>query len=156
VLETLERWGALLWRPRAAIAATPRDRGAFDGLWLGLAYVFGSQMIEVGQALKALSITMDATGAMTLLGAMGRMALPPILLSLVVELLLGKERAYRRGVYLLPLVVTVTAANLSRQLGWSPWFEFAPVFVGATWSLLLVLATRARVEPWGQEEGDAA
>lgn len=147
IRSALERWGAFLLRPRATVAALGRGEGAFDGLWLGLAYVFGSQLIALGQAVKALSITMDASGALTMVGAMGRMVLPPILLSLAVEMVLGRDRAYRRGVFLAPLVLVCTAANLSRQFGYAPWSEFAPAFVGGVWALALVFWTRGQIPP---------
>lgn len=141
----LSRWGGLLLAPRATVARLAPSEGQRDGLWLGLLYVLGCQLISVGQAVKSLVVSANGGTLMILASQLGRILLPPLLLSLAVEFLLGPAKAHRRGIYLLPLVICGTAANLVRQWGYPTNDELTPLLVGAVWAVALVFFTRASV-----------
>ena len=134
-------------RPRSTLAALSPRAGLMDGLWLGIAYVLGSQLVPVGQALKSLTVTMDGSGAMVMLGSMGRIALPPIFTSLALDLVLGNARAYRGGIFMLPLVVVATASNLAVALGWARTDDLGPLVLGFALSVAYGVWARRAVHP---------
>lgn len=150
VRRTLHRWGAFLLRPRATAAALSPREGIFDGLWLGLAYIVGSQLVPLGQIIKTFMVTASSSRLLSAAGGLGRMLLAPIIVILLVELLLGRDKAYRRGIYLLPFVLVTTAANLLRQYGGATFDDMAPIFIGGAASLALVFFTRAQVPAEGE------
>jgi hypothetical protein len=74
--------------------------------------------------------------------------LPPVLLVLVVDTLLGPERNYRRGIFLVPLVLAAAAARLGAQAGIAvPGPSFSPELAGAAATVLLCLWVRGAVPP---------
>jgi hypothetical protein len=141
--------------PRETTASLAPEEGARDGLWLGILYVLGSQLISVGQAAKSLMVTSSNGALMMLASQAGRILLPPLVLSLVVEFLLGPSKAHRRGLFLMPLVICATAANLIRQFGVAHNDELTPLLVGAVWAIGLVFLTRAAI-PSVEGQGEAA
>lgn len=143
----LARWGGLLVAPRHTLRALPAGRvGAWDGVWLTLAYVLGAQLSRLADGVAAVAAMGLINGGLVLLQAVGRSLLPPIMVLFLVETLLGSERAHRRGVFLAPLVFAVVAAKLAAQLG-APLSgpSFVPDLVGAVWSAALAVALRHEV-----------
>ncbi len=163
VLQTLARYGGVLVQPRATLAALSIDEGRWDGVVLGVAYLAGSQLLRLAQGLAGLAATQDFNGLLVLAQALGRGLLPPILVLFIIESLLAPEQNYRRGVYLLPLVVVAALARLLTIVGviggagaalQVP--SYAPEILGAVLCAVLVLRTRSVVpgEPSDESPSD--
>lgn len=130
---TLVRWGGFLLQPRRQAARTPAAAGGHDALWLVLLYAVATQVRPWGRAVASLLATGDGTGWMMLAAAIGRGLLVPIVVLVVAEAILGRDRAHRRAVVLLPLVVV---ASVDRWLGGggSPWpASIAGAVLGLGW-----------------------
>ena len=99
-------------RPQQTVASLPPEEGRRDGWWLGLLYVLGSQMVPAGQAIKSVTVMMNGSAFVTLFSQAGRILLPPILLMLVVEFLVGPSKSYRGALFLLPMIIVVEPARV--------------------------------------------
>lgn len=152
VLRALWRYGGILVQPRPTMAALPPSEGLRDGLWLGLLYVLVTGTYGLLQAVATALATANLGGIVMLLGALGRTMVAPILLLVACETILGRRRAYRRGLFLVPLVV---AASVAHELGLYgidlP--PFAPEIVGSLAGLALVWWVRPEVTPHDASEG---
>jgi len=152
VASALRRYGGVLVAPRHAVAGLRRDEGRHDGLILGLLYAFAVGSYGLIEAMAGLVATRDLGGLMMLASAAGRLALPPVLLVVAAETLLGERRAHRRALALLPLLaVGVIAHEL-------PWLgvkvpAFAPEVLGAVLGLVLVWRIRPAIEPDPEGKG---
>ncbi len=155
--EALDRWGAFLLQPRATLASLAPDAGRHDGWWLGMLYVLGSQLVPLGQALKSASVMMNGSAMLSLASQFGRILLPPMLLILAVEFMLGNARAYRSSLFLLPLVLCGAAANLARHAGVGVIADSTPIFVAGAWALFLAMSSRSAIAPIsGESESEAS
>ena len=165
VVQTLARYGGVLVRPRATLAELSLEEGRWDGVVLGLAYLASSQTLGLARGLAGLVATKDFNGLLVFAQALGRGLLPPILALFIIESLLAPEQNYRRGVYLLPLVLMAALARLLTIAGVIGGAgaalslpAYAPEIAGAILCAVLVLRTRSVVplepseEPPEQEE----
>lgn len=163
VVQTLARYGGVLVRPRATLAELSLEEGRWDGVVLGLAYLASSQLLGLARGLAGLVATQDFNGVLVFGQALGRGLLPPILVLFIIESLLAPEQNYRRGVYLLPLVLLAALARLltiagmigsaGAALSFPP---YAPEIAGAILCAVLVLRTRGVVPPEPSEEEEAS
>ncbi|MCX4239879.1 hypothetical protein [Paraliomyxa miuraensis] len=110
-LRALWRYGGLLVRPRATVAALEADEGRHDGLVLGLLYLFGVGTLELLRGVAAARVTADLGGLLMLASALGRVLVVPIVVLVACETVLGRVRSHRRGLMLVPLLVVVTVAH---------------------------------------------
>lgn len=147
----LWRYGGVLLAPRATVRALRPDEGQRDGLWLGLLYVLAVGTFGLIEAAVTLRATPDLGGLVMLLAAVGRSLVVPILVLVASETILGRRRAYRRGLYLVPLVLI---ASLAHELGVHgvnlP--TFGPAVVGGLAAIALTWWTRREV---AEEEVEA-
>ena len=155
VSRVLERWGSFLVMPQSTVASLPPQDGRHDGFWIGLLYVMGSQLISVGQSIKSVLVIGNLSAVATLGAQLGRILLPPILLLLLIEFMVGPKRSYRSGLFLLPLVVCATAANLMRQMGHPVQSELMPLLLGGVWAMVLVFVSRKEI-PYLEDEAAEA
>lgn len=148
----MPRWGGLLVAPRRTVAALTSGDGRRDGLWLCGLYLAGTELPELIAALAALAAVRDAGGVMMFASVVARVLLVPVLALLVAEMVLGRARAYRRAVVLLPLLLGATALRGLSQFGWDP--PGARIFYDVAFALFgvgLVAWVRRHVPPEGQE-----
>jgi L-lactate permease len=151
-LSLLERWGGYLIRPRAHAATLGVDEGRFDAVGLGLLYAIGTSVYPIVEAFAGLLAVHDLGGLLAFATAFGRVVLPPLLVIVAVETVLGSARSHQRAAGLLPLVIVGTAAHAARQLGWAlPGGAFAPDLVGGLLGLGLAWWIRDAIRP--VEEG---
>jgi hypothetical protein len=150
-MRALVRWGGILVQPRATVRALGTDEGARDGWWLGALYLVGTSAYALAEALATLVAVRNLGGVLAVAMVLGRGLLPPILVLVVAETVLGRARAHRRGLALVPLVVVGAATHAARQLGHA---AIDPVMAAVVAGLLgvgLVWWVRAAVEPLGSE-----
>lgn len=144
----LARYGGILVRPRATVAALAPRVGAWDEWILVVLYVLGSQVERVAEALASLAALGFGSGILVFASGLGRAVLPPILVSVLVDGLLGRPRGHRRGVFLVPLVLVASLARLAEQHGLRlPGPGFLPELAGAIWCAGLALYARSAVPP---------
>lgn len=161
MIETIQRWGGVLVRPRAtfeAVAATPppprAERGwrswirpstGWDGVWLTLLFVLGSQVERVTEALARFLAT---DSVLILLNGLLMAVLAPLLVGLLVEGLVGAQRARYRHLPLVPLVLAATVGNIIRQQGFVwPGPALLPEIVGTLWAASLAVYVRQTIPP---------
>lgn len=142
----LSRYGAILVRPRATVAALEPQVGRWDEWILTATYVFGSQVERVAEGLASVAAVGLGNGILILASMIGRAVLPPILVSVLVDSLLGRERGYRRGVLMVPLILSAASGRLLEQLGVHlPGPSFLPELIGATWCAGLAVYVRSAI-----------
>lgn len=146
MLDAIIRWGGVLVAPRATLRETPRDEGRWDGVMLAIVYVLATQMVRLAEAVSGWMATRDMGGILILLQGLGRGLLPPVLVVLAVETLLGDDRAFRRGIFLAPLVLMGSVAGILRGVGVVlPGPSFLPELVGAAWGVALAVIMREAI-----------
>lgn len=165
LVAALTRLGGILVSPRATIAglgagdAGESVAGARDGVWLTLVYAVTSQSGRLAEGVAALAAMGNVNGGLVLAQAVGRAFLPPVVLLFLVESALGQDRAYRRGLFLVPLVFMGALGRLSSWVG-VPWPgpSFVPDLLGTLWAAGLAFGLRQHVEPEPSEgaEGSSA
>lgn len=146
LLQALRRYGGLLLAPRATVRALRPDEGLRDGLWLGGAYLLAMGTFELLEALVTLRATPDLGGLVMLLAAVGRTLVAPILVLVACETVLGRARAHRRGLYLVPLLLVAGLAHEAGVHGLRLPFYVAPV-IGAVLAIALAWWTKGEVMP---------
>lgn len=158
----LARYGGILLRPRATVAALDPRVGTWDEWILTLLYVLGSQVGRVAEAIASVAAVGLGNGILVLASGVGRAVLPPILVSVLVDSLLGRARGYRRGVFIVPLVLIASLARLGVQAGVRfPGPSYMPELVAAVACAGLALYARSAVpaedagESKGEEDGDS-
>lgn len=152
-LGALARYGGILLRPRSTVAALDPRVGTWDEWILTVLYVLGSQVGRIAQALASVAAVGLGNGILVLASGVGRAVLPPILVSVLVDSLLGRARGYRRGVFIVPLVTIASAARLAAQQGLRlPGPSYLPELVAAVVCAGLALYARSAVPV---EEPDA-
>jgi hypothetical protein len=120
--------------------------GRWDEWVLTAVYVLGSQVERVAQGLASVAAVGLGNGALILASTVGRAVLPPILVSVLVDSLLGRERGYRRGVLIVPLVLIAALGRLLDQFGIHlPGPSFGPELLGAIWCAGLAVRVRSAV-----------
>ncbi len=148
MLAALRRYGGILVRPRATVAALDPQVGSWDEWVLTALFVLGSQAERMAEAVASVAAIGLGNGALILASAAGRAVLPPILVSVLVDALLGRSRGYRRGVVVVPLVLVASAARLASHAGiFMPGPSFMPEAIGAAWCAVLALWIRSAVPP---------
>jgi len=146
----LSRYGGILVQPRATARALRPDEGVRDGLWLGVLYLLAVGTLDVLRGVATARATANFSGVVMLLAAVGRVLVVPIVVLVACEAVLGRARAHRRGLMLVPLLLVVAAAaELAVHGVGLP--KFGPEIVGAALSVALAWWVRAAVAP--QEEG---
>ena len=154
VASALRRYGGVMVAPRQAVARLRRGEGRYDGVILGLLYVFAVGSYDLIEGVAGLVATRDLGGLLMVASAAGRLALPPVLLLVAAETLLGESRAHRRGLALLPLLAVGVVAHELVWLGVkAP--NFAPELLGALGGLLLTWRIRPAVKPDAKPQGAA-
>jgi hypothetical protein len=141
-----------LFRPRATLAALAAEEGRHDEWVLIGAFIAGSQVDRLAEGVASVLAVGLGDGVLVLASVAARAVLPPILVSFLIETVLGRARGHRRALFLVPLVVVATLGRVAGQEGiaW-PGPGFLPELVGAALSLLLAAAARSAVP--GVQEG---
>lgn len=153
----LARYGGILLRPRATVAALDPRVGGWDEWILTGLYVLGSQVGRVAEALASVAALGLGSGVLILASGVGRAVLPPILVSVLVDSLLGRARGYRRGVFIVPLVLVAALARLAAQQGVRlPGPTYMPELVAAVWCAALALFTRSAVPKQAPADAEPA
>lgn len=123
---------------------------------LATLYVLATQMVRLAEGLSGWMATRDMGGILILLQSLGRGLLPPVLVVLAVETLLGDERAFRRGLFLVPLVLMGSVAGILRGMGVVlPGPSFLPELAGAAWGVALAVTLRNQIPADPAEEASA-
>ena len=146
----LARYGGVLLAPRATVAALPEDEGVRDGIWLGLLFIVAVGLRGLVDGAADLAVTRNFSGVLMLLSSVGRGLLVPIVALVLAQTILGKERAHRSGLCLVPVVL---AAAVLRELPTSsllPW-PYAAEGVMVLLAGALALWIRSAVPPHSSE-----
>lgn len=141
LIRALHRYGGMLVHPRATARALRADEGALDGLWLGLLYLLSVGTLDILRGVATARVTANLSGALMLLAAVGRVLVVPIVVLVVCETVLGRARSYRRGLMLVPLLLTVAVAHELAAQGLALG-NYVPEIVGGLLSLGLALWVR--------------
>jgi hypothetical protein len=146
LLRALWRYGGLLGRPRATVAALSPDEGRWDGLVLGLLYFLCVGTLEAMRGVAMARVTADLGGVLMLVSSVGRALVAPIVVLVAGETVLGRARSYRRGLVLLPLVVVAALAHEAAAHGVRvP--SLAPEIVGGVLGVALAWWVRPAIAP---------
>ncbi|MBL9104731.1 MAG: TlpA family protein disulfide reductase [Myxococcales bacterium] len=143
------RLGGVLLAPRAVLRHLPEQTGARDGAHLLALYALAVALPALGRALAGTLALGDPLGLLQ-----GVVPLVPWLVcGLAVEWSLGRARAHRTALCMVPLLLVATLAHLldlggPRLLGPA---DFATALGGAA-SLALALAVRPVIPPAGAAE----
>jgi hypothetical protein len=109
----LARYGGVLLAPRRTVMALPEGEGARDGIWLGLLFVIAVGLRGLVEGAADLAVTRNFSGVLMLVSSLGRGLLVPIIALVLAQTILGRERAHRSGLCLVPVVL---AAAVLREL----------------------------------------
>lgn len=144
MVSALTRWGGVLLRPRATVAALAPDERRLDGLILGTLYVLGSQLLRLAEGMAAFEATRNLGGLLGVAAALGRAVLPAVLLIFLVESLLPPSRRAIASSLLVPLVLLAASARLLLQFGVVvPGPVYLPEVVATVWAAGIALWIRA-------------
>lgn len=144
LVRALRRYGGMVVHPRTTARALRADEGAHDGLWLGLLYLLGMGTLEILRGIATARVTANLSGVLMLLAAVGRVLVVPIVVLVACETVLGRARSHRRGLMLVPLLLTVTVAQELALHGLAL-RAYVPEIVGGLLSLGLALWVRDAV-----------
>jgi hypothetical protein len=155
----LARFGGILIRPRATIAAlraAPAEVGKWDGWLLVGLFVLGGQVERLVESVERFRVFRSV---LLLFNGLAMALLIPVLVWLVIEGLVGPARARFRHLPLAPLVLCATLGNLLRQAGivW-PGPVYLPEMLGGLWGVALAVWIRVHipVEPATDPSGEPA
>lgn len=153
VVSAAKRYGGILVQPRATAAELTDGEGRHDGAILSVLYIVGSHLYPLADATANSLATRDFNGLVLLGSAVARVLVPPVLILMVAEALLGRGRSHRRGLSLVPLVVVTALAHLAKQNGvglGGP--SYLPEIVGGVLGVALAWHIKPAVEPTDEEE----
>ena len=145
-LSFLDRVGGYLIAPRKTLARLEAGEGARDALVLGLLYVLGTSIYPLAEATAGAWAVRNLGGALTVLSALGRALIVPIIATVVIDTVLGRARAHRNAIGLVPLVVLGVGAHALRQSGVDlPGPAYLPDVVGAGLGVALAAWSRSAI-----------
>lgn len=146
----LARFGGALVAPRATVVSLPPQQGRRDGVWLSLLYLGVTSIYPVAEGFANWWATRNLGGILMILSAFGRALILPIVALVASETILGRGRAYRRGLALVPMVLV---ALVLRQLPWRSaiGWPYVPEALG----MLVVVGWTLWVRTSVPEEADA-
>ncbi len=153
----LRRFGGVLVQPAAtieALRASPESVGRWDGWLLVALYVIGSQIERLVETIERFQVFRSV---LLLFNGLALALLIPIMVWLLVEGLVGTQRARFRHLPLAALVLTATIGNLLRQsgIGW-PGPVYLPEIIGALWAAAIAIWIRKEIpaepEPKAEEQ----
>lgn len=146
LMRTLWRFGGILVQPRATARAMKADEGRWDGVWLGALYLLSVGTLEILRGVATARVTGNLSGLLMLVAAVGRVALVPIVVLVACETVLGRDRAHRRGLMLVPLLLAVAVEHELAMHGLGlP--AFVPEVVGGLASVVLAWVVRDSLAP---------
>lgn len=145
LMRALWRYGGILTQPRATAKALRVDEGASDGLWLGGLYLLSVGTYRLMEGLATLLATANLNGLLMFLAALGRVVVVPILVLVACETVLGRDRAYRRGLLLVPMVLISAVAHELAIHGVGI-RAYVPEIIGGLVSVLLAWWVRPQIE----------
>jgi thiol-disulfide isomerase/thioredoxin len=150
------RLGGALVRPRTSARAMASTEGERDALVVGLLFVLGSQSSRLIEGVAALSAMRNVSGLLGLVSAVAWSVIPVLLLSFVVEGILGRGRKRYRGMTMVPLALVAGADRLAGHWGHGlPGPDYAGLLVGALWSIALAFVVRRAVPTDPDEDSPA-
>ncbi len=148
----LDRIGGVLLAPRRAAAALQQGQGARDGVALVVAYLLGTHLVALAEALARALAAGNLGGVAAVLAVLARVVLVPVVLLVLCESLLGRGRDHRRGLALVPFVAVGLLAHTAELLaGWRPPNSYAVPAVGALLSAVLARWMRPAVPVWSED-----
>ncbi|WP_106088615.1 hypothetical protein [Enhygromyxa salina] len=151
---TIVRWGGILIRPRATLAALGPGEGRFDWWLLAALFVLGSQIQHLSETVARYQVFRSFW---LLVNGLAIALLTPLLVGLIVESIVGAARSRYRHLPLVALVLVATLANLLRQQGVViPGPRYLPEILGTVWAAGLGVWIRKRVPPPVDVADDAA
>jgi hypothetical protein len=128
----LQRWGGVLVRPRATLEALGPEDGKHDWWWLAGLFVLGSQIQQLTETVARYQVFRSF---LMLVNGFAIALLTPLLVGMIVESIVGQQRARYRHLPLVALVAVTVVANLLRQQGVElPGPRLAPEIVGTLWA----------------------
>ncbi|MCH9680382.1 MAG: hypothetical protein K0V04_03025 [Deltaproteobacteria bacterium] len=133
-------------QPRATVRELGPDEGARDGLWLGGLYLFALGTLEILRGIATARATANLSGVLMMLASVGRVLVVPIVVLVACETILGRARAHRRGLMLVPLVVVAALGHELAVHGYGL-RAFVPEIVGGLLSIALTWRVRGEIEP---------
>ncbi|MEM7158063.1 MAG: hypothetical protein AAF799_34800 [Myxococcota bacterium] len=145
-MRALWRYGGILTQPRTTARSLQVDEGAADGIWLGGLYLLSVGTYKLMEGLATLLATTNLNGLLMLLAALGRVVVVPILVLVACETVLGRDRAYRRGILLVPMVLVSSLAHELAIHGIAI-RAYVPEIIGGLVSVLLAWWVRPEIEP---------
>lgn len=156
VQRALTRWGGFLICPRREVGRLSPEEGRHDAWWFGGLYLAGAEIDGLARGLASWASLRDLGGAMMFGAALGRSLLIPIVALTLAEVVLGRSRAYRRAVVLVPLLVGTTGVRGLSLLGVpvAPPTWLVPLAAGA-WGMAWIAWIRPIVVPLPAREDEA-
>ncbi|MBL4683615.1 MAG: hypothetical protein JKY37_03410 [Nannocystaceae bacterium] len=147
----LRRFGGVITAPRRTIAALDPEVGHRDGLILGSLYVFAVGTFALIESAASIAATRDFNALIMLASTLGRLGVPPILILVAAETLLGSSRSYRRGLALVPLVMLAVISHELAAAGIQlP--SYSAEVAGGILGLLLTIRFRPVVPPISDQD----
>lgn len=147
----LRRFGGVITAPRRTVAALDPEVGHRDGLILGSLYVFAVGTFALIESAAGIAATRDLNALIMLASTLGRLGVPPILILVVAETLLGSSRSHRRGLALVPLVALAVISHELAATGIQlP--SYGAEIAGGVLGVLLALRIRPAVPPVSEQD----
>lgn len=142
----LERHGGMLVAPRQTVATLGEHDGRRDGTWALLGWLLAVHVYDLFQVVARISALRSLDAFIGGAAEIAFAVLPPFVATFVVELTLGRERAYRAGTCLAPMIVIGAVLRLSESLGlWLASPSWLPDVMAGTAALALAFYVRPAV-----------
>lgn len=121
IARALQRYGGVLLAPRRTAASLPDTEGEHDGLVLGVLFLVAVGVRGLFEGAADLAVTRNFSGFLMLLSSLGRGLIVPILALVLAQTILGKDRAHRAGLCLVPVVVLAAVLREVPMRQLVPW-----------------------------------
>lgn len=146
ISRALARYGGVLLAPRRTVMALSEGEGARDGIWLGLLFVLAVGVRGLVEGAADLAVTRNFSGVLMLVSSLGRGLLVPIVALVLAQTILGRERAHRSGLCLVPVVLAAAVLRELPEPSLLPW-PYATEIVLVVLAGALAMWIRGAVPP---------
>ena len=155
VIAALARYGGILAAPRRTAQGLSPDEGHHDGVVLAALCMFATGSYAILEGIAGLYALRNLGAVVMLLAALGRLLIAPVVVLVAAETLLGKDRSYRRGVALVPMLLVMAVAHELRVHGVEI-AAFVPEIVGGVAGVALAWWIRPSVPAVPVPRGEGA